>query len=183
MHRREQLIYMNLQNVTLVLLTVAAVCTDLRSGKVPNSIIASGLACGVIGNICFQGWPGLWQSLAGAALPMLLLPLFYYHMIGAGDIKLLSMTGALTGPACAYRIIICTFLIGGIVSAILLIQRGTFHSRFHYFLEYIDELKRKKTPVPYLDGVSDDGKFCFTVPVLLAVLWILSAGPASGTCP
>ena len=169
---------MYVQYITLVLLTTGAALADLRGGRVPNSVIASGLLCGAAGSVFDRGLSGLLLCTGGAALPLLLLaPLWYFHMIGAGDIKLLSMAGAFCGPAASFRILIYTFLIGGIFSFVLLIRRGTFHSRFHYFLSYIKSLDGKRVP-SYLDGVSEDGRFCFALPILCGVLWEMLPGSA-----
>lgn len=172
---------MNLQDVTLVLLTTGAALADLRCGRVPNGIVAAGFVCGTAGSLFLRGPYGLLFSFAGAAFPLLLLaPLYYFHMIGAGDVKLLAMAGVFSGPAASFRILLYTFLIGGIVSLILLIRRGTFHSRFQYFLNYISCLDGSR-PAPYLDGVSRDGRFCFAVPVLAGVL--LQIANAAGILP
>ena len=162
---------MDIHEVTLLLLTSAAACVDLRTGKIPNSIIAAGLICGFAGNCVRDGVPGGLFSLLGAAEPLLfLILLFYLHMIGAGDIKLLCMAGAFTGPVRAFHILIYTFLIGGVFSLVLLIKRGTVRSRLQYFTKYIGVCLSECRAKSYLEGVGEDGRFCFSVPILLGIL-------------
>ena len=162
---------MDIHETTLLLLSCAASCADLRTGKIPNSIIAAGLACGLFGGFIRNGPAGEITALLGAAEPLLFLIIFFYlHMMGAGDIKLLSVAGAFTGPVRIMHILIYTFLIGGIYSSLLLIKRGNVHSRFHYVIEYIRDWFSTGRPGSYLDGALEDGKFSFSVPILLGIL-------------
>lgn len=166
---------MDVIECTLLVLACAAAAADLRTGQIPNRLIATGLCCALLGNLLQSGCEGVFSSLLGGAVPLLTLYLlFAFHMIGAGDIKFLIMAGAFTGPVRIFTILIDTFLIGGVFSVLLLIKRGNIHSRFLYFAQYINEWLEKGRPGSYLEGVTQDGRFCFSVPILLGILaeWV-----------
>ena len=75
---------------TLLVLACAAAAADLRTGQIPNRLIATGLCCALLGNLLQSGYEGVFSSLLGGAVPLLTLYLlFTFHMIGAGDIKFL----------------------------------------------------------------------------------------------
>ncbi len=82
----------------LFLLLAASLVSDLRTSKIKNFSIVFFLIAGILSNYCLKGIAGLKVSCAGAAMPVLLLGLFFYlGLLGAGDIKLYSTIGALLG--------------------------------------------------------------------------------------
>ena len=164
--------------VTLLLLLSGAAVCDLRQGKIPNSLICAGMLCALTGRLLGSGPGGLANGLLGALLLFLLTVwLWLFRMIGAGDVKLLSMAGSFAGPVMAFRFLILSFLFGSLISLVLLIRRGNIHSRFQYFAVYIQTLIRTGKVRPYLPGVTEDGKMCFSVPVLAGVVSALLLEP------
>ncbi len=160
----------NYSTLLLLTLTGAAAVSDLKRGIIPNSLVVTGIACAFTAGILTDGFRGLCLSAAGMCVPLLLLfLLFSLGMMGAGDIKLLCAAGSFLGPKNVLGIICWSFLFGGAISALLLIKRRNFFSRFHYFFEYLHESVRSRHPPPYMDHAGEDGKFCFAVPVFLAV--------------
>lgn len=78
-----------MSSLFLLAVTGAAVLWDIRTGKVPNFLIAAGLGTASWFRLTELGIFGFWRFLGGSALPLLLLAvLFYFRMLGAGDIKL-----------------------------------------------------------------------------------------------
>ena len=70
------------------------------------------------------GWIPLSQSLLGlAACGLLMLVCFVLFRIGGGDVKLLAMLGAFTGPEQGITAMLWTFVLGGCVGLIVLIWR------------------------------------------------------------
>ena len=64
-------------------------------------------------------------ALAGAALgAALLLPFYAIRALGAGDVKLLAGLGALLGPQLLVSVAVYGALVGGVMSAIILLARG-----------------------------------------------------------
>jgi prepilin peptidase CpaA len=98
----------------LLLLLLAAVVFDLRSHRIPNWLVFSGLLLGVAFHTFISyGW-GLGYALKGAAVGFgLFLPLYLLHGMGAGDVKLMAMVGAFLGPASALGAVLTTLIAGG----------------------------------------------------------------------
>ena len=118
----------------LALILAAAVAHDLHTRRIPNALILAGWGMAF-------GWhllsaPGAWSfdpvepgalglggSLAGAAALMLaFLPFYVFRIMGAGDVKLMSVVGAFFGvspdawvqlPGVALTVLVC----GGLLSA------------------------------------------------------------------
>ena len=112
----------------VIVLVIVAASTDIATRRIPNRVIAIGLAAA----LCVQVWlhgasNGGLEWLAGAACGFaLLLPFYLQRGMAAGDVKLLLTIGAWVGPAMTFRIALATFLIGGVWSLGLAVSRGRF---------------------------------------------------------
>jgi Flp pilus assembly protein, protease CpaA len=102
-----------------------------------------------------------------------------FHMLGAGDIKLLSAVGGFLGVPAILKCMIVSFLSGAVLSIGIILVCGNLPQRltkfFNYFQTYFTKRKyQKKTePVPYYDGKWGMECIHFSVPVLMGVLlWI-----------
>ena len=82
-----------------VVISAMAVWMDLKDASVDNGWILFSFMIGFLIQITENGPKGGVIFLAGVAVPVLLLGiLFIFHMIGAGDIKLLCALGGIMGP-------------------------------------------------------------------------------------
>ncbi len=160
------------QMIAMVFLCTAAVLTDLSFGKIPNGITAAGLAMGFSYQAADKAWLGIPLYLGGALLPVVLLGiLYYFRMIGAGDIKLLCAIGGFLGPADCFSCLTAAVLFGGVMALTVMLAKGNVWKRWLYFTEYVGEYSRTGRWRSYLEGTEKDARFCFSVPVLLSVLW------------
>jgi prepilin peptidase CpaA len=99
--------------VPMLVLTVAAAVSDLRSGKIPNPLILCGLSFGIGLSLLSPASPGPLMSLAGFATGLLLLlPGYLLHFTGAGDLKLLATLGIFGGPGILLQVFVAS-AIGG----------------------------------------------------------------------
>lgn len=166
-----------IHEMVLILIAVLAAESDLLWRTIPNTLVLGGMLCGMAGSVVSGGLPGLGKSLCGMALPFLMLSvLFYFHMIGAGDIKLFMAAGSFAGPSGILQILVNSFLAGGVFSLVILIKRDNFIPRLHYLAGYIVQLRQqslrfKERPASYLDGTGEDGRFCFALPIGLCILY------------
>ena len=114
--------------------------------------------------------------LAGVAVPVLLLGiLFIFHMIGAGDIKLLCALGGIMGPRTVMECIVYSLLAGAGISLAILISTGGIRRRFLYLYQYMNEFYCTGEIRPYYrKGMSFPENFHFTVPIFLSA--VLYAG-------
>lgn len=100
----------------LALLGLAA-WHDLRHYRIPNALTLGGAGLALVLSMVLPGGQGWAPSLLGWITGLLfLLPLFALRAMGAGDVKLLAMAGAFTGPAGALAIGLYTLIAGGVLA-------------------------------------------------------------------
>lgn len=158
----------------LLFLTGTAAVFDIRSQKIPNLLIITGGLLGFSYQFSGGGWSGGCAYFSGVFLTMLLPGLLYvFRMIGAGDVKLLGVIGGFLGPADGFRFMIFTFLVGGVISAALLIQRRNLFSRFFYLKTYISQYLQTREWSPYRKEGCEDGYLHFSVPTLISLICFL----------
>ncbi|MGH8807496.1 MAG: A24 family peptidase [Noviherbaspirillum sp.] len=120
----------------LFALLLGAVWFDVRSFRIPNLLVFSGAASGLILNSvlpegsgfvsALPGAIGFWKALAGLGLGLaILLPMYMLRAMGAGDVKLMAMVGAFLGPRAILGAIFLTLLIGGVLSLLAALRHGT----------------------------------------------------------
>jgi prepilin peptidase CpaA len=101
--------------VLLTVVLVTAMCTDLRSSRIPNWLTFPAMGAALVGHAWLGGFPGALFSLAGLGAGLgLFLILYVTGSIGAGDVKLMAAVGALVGP---YGALVCGLLammVGGL---------------------------------------------------------------------
>ena len=115
----------------LAALAIAAAAFDLRARRVPNWLSLAGVVLGISGNLWLGRWPGLWSSLEGLGLALLIyLPLYLLRAVGAGDAKLMAAAGAIAGPANWIVIMIFTALFGGVAAIVLIAIKRRWRSTF-----------------------------------------------------
>lgn len=152
-----------------VLVTVAF-AMDLHRQKISNIWILTGWVLGFGLQAAYNGWMGAAGFFVGAAVPILwLFPLFYFRMLGPGDIKLLSVLGGLLGYHAVIRLTIFSFFFGGILALGLLITSGMFGFRFRYFANYFRNYLKDRKHRPYYKTGGRAENFHFTLPILLGV--------------
>lgn len=152
-------------------IVLAAVCGDLRSGRIPNRLIVAGLLVGMICQIVQHRVAGLVLFLGGSQLPVLLLGvLFYFRMIGAGDVKLFCVVGGFLGAPGLLRCMALAGIFGAIWSAGILWKRHLWTERIGYFVQYVSGYAKNRHWKSYLDGVDEAGKIPLSLPILASVL-------------
>ena len=93
----------------------AAVVTDLRDRRIPNSVTVTGLVLALVLSLVTDG-PNLTSALAGAGLALLLsFPVFALGGVGAGDAKLFTAVGAFVGPLGVIAVVVYGGLAGGAI--------------------------------------------------------------------
>ncbi len=105
------------------LLLLAGVITDLRARKVYNWMIVAGLALAIIQVLYVFGLSALGPALMAGGLALLLtLPLVLVGVLGAGDMKLLTVFGIATSYSAVISVTLYSFVwaaIFGLIHAIL----------------------------------------------------------------
>ncbi|MDD5803712.1 prepilin peptidase [Blautia sp. HCP3S3_H10_1] len=148
-----------------------AVLMDLQREKVDNGWL---LFCTLL-SLFTQLWErdagNFITWICGLLFPVLLLGvLFVFRMLGAGDIKLLSVIGSLIGPVKILKCISYSFLIGAVISAAIMISNGIICQRILYFLHYIHAYFETGKREPYYKCGMPLENFHFTVPIFFSAL-------------
>lgn len=133
--------------VMLAGLTVTAGLCDLRSRRIPNWLVFSGLVFGLGVNFYVFGWSGLGRSFIGAGLAAAVyLPLFALRAMGGGDAKLMIAAGSLAGPWNWFLIFLLTAVIGGVVAVIVLLFKGILRNTLGNVAHILNELGHLRAP-------------------------------------
>lgn len=161
----------DIQNLALLCIVGTAVLLDLQKGRIPNGIIVTGILWGGAWQLFGNGVMGILLFLGGVFLPILLFgAVYYFRMMGAGDIKLMCVIGSFLGPSDCFSCITAAILFGGMISLVLVLRRHNFSQRLICLSDYIDQYSRERKWSPYLAQVKESARFCFSVPLLLGTL-------------
>ena len=110
----------------VIALVIAAASTDSQCRRIPNILVAAGLAGALFVQCWLRGIPaGAAAWLAGAVVGLgLFLPFYLLRGMAAGDVKLLAMIGAWTGPTLVFYVALVTSVIGGVWMLAVTARRG-----------------------------------------------------------
>lgn len=123
--------------LTLLILSVA-VWMDVRSCRISNRLIGTGLVLGFLVQVEQCGIRGMGIFLVNISIPVILLYLlFLMRALGAGDIKLFSVISSIWNLKVVSVTIIAAFLVGAVLSLGKLIYQRNLFSRLCVFQNYI----------------------------------------------
>lgn len=117
---------LTLLELALVVVLIAASVRDLMERRIPNKLLLAGLCAAAMLHAA-SGAPVhlLSQFLAGLATGLLLFfPLYLVRGMAAGDVKLMAVVGAFTGPLMALHIALATFCYGGLMALVIVVAKG-----------------------------------------------------------
>ena len=127
--------------------------------KIKNSWILFSMLIGFGYDLWRGGWNGTAFFISGTGIPLVVLGwLFYFRMLGSGDIKLFCVLGGIMGPVHILWCIWYAFLTGGLLSLAILILCGGFSQRIQYLVKYMKTYIRTGERKAYWDCV---GKYSF----------------------
>lgn len=150
----------------LGILLLAAMICDLFRRKIPNIIIVLGFSY------------SLWRHGFGAILPMLVVyilffPLFYFRVLGAGDIKLMGMLAGILGSLSGLNCIILAWLLAGLYSFLRLAAGQSLTMRILYFLAYFRQFFNTGERKTYLVTAEDVRRYTIPFSVPLGAAYFL----------
>lgn len=148
-----------------------AVLMDLQMAQVENGWILFSMTTAFLWRFMQEGMRGIPDYVLGMLLPLAALGcLFYFRMLGSGDIKLFCALGCVMGPSAIGKCIICSFVLGAVISLAILIFYGSFLTRILYFIRYFHNFFRTGEVTPYCRKGMTLENFHFTVPVFMSVM-------------
>ncbi len=151
-----------------------AVIWDYKECKIPNMLIVIGWAAGLICTVNNGGKAVIPDRLAGALLPVaVLMILFKIRVLGAGDIKLISVMGMFYGVKSVTFIIIYSFIMGAVVALIKMIYKRNLVIRLQYLANYfINSYSMRK--VSKYEGMEDESSIIhFSLCIAFATVFII----------
>jgi prepilin peptidase CpaA len=150
---------------------ITAALQDIFAGKVTNRLIATGLVTGLVFQVMEHGAWGIWFFLGNISVPIVLLYLlFQMRALGAGDIKLFSMTGGILTIGELCRCMVYTFLAAGLAAFFVLTFDRDRRRKLFGAMCYLAGIFRTKTIIPYrVTKESGKGHFAFAVFILFGV--------------
>lgn len=109
----------------LSILLLIACWQDFHDYRIKNNLIIIGTIFGIALNTFLSADTGFLDSTAGLGLGLLLLlPLYLLRVMGAGDVKLLAMTGAFVGPHDIFWVFLYTLVAGGLLALVVSLRHG-----------------------------------------------------------
>jgi prepilin peptidase CpaA len=158
------------QGLFLLPIGLLAVLFDLRKDKIPNALILAGLVLGCFFQIVQARLLGMIVFLGGIGLPLILgAGIYYFRMMGAGDIKLLAVAGGFLGPQKAFYCTIVSLIVGSVLSLLLLLKRRNLKERILYFYSYMNRQQFGGWE-PYLNEQDRGGRMHFAAAIFGALL-------------
>jgi prepilin peptidase CpaA len=129
-------------NLLLILLLSICVFTDLRERKIYNAVLLPFFCIGMIINILSSGLSGLEQSFLGmiVGLGILFVPYLLGGM-GAGDVKLLAVIGAVKGMMFVLMAAFYMALAGGILALLVILFHKGIKTRLYQIVYFFHGLR------------------------------------------
>lgn len=152
---------------------VAAVClTDYRWTRIPNRMILLIFLYGMGFRYWDAGGGGIAGFLVNGIVVLLLLyPLFKIGAVGAGDVKLFSVTAGCLSGQDVPCFLISSLLIAALISLIKIFREHSGRERFCYLCAYLKDVCRSGHFSPYPVNVeTKKAGVCLAGPVFLSLL-------------
>jgi prepilin peptidase CpaA len=120
-----QLLPRLLAGVVFTLLLVLACASDVRSRRIPNTLVLWTAVLGVSYSLTLlPGVQGALRAAEGMAVGLILwLPFSVLHMLGDGDVKFFAAASAWLGPTAAVQAAVLSALFGALL-ALVWLARG-----------------------------------------------------------
>lgn len=142
-----------LQNIFLMVYLFIAVVMDFSTRKIKNLWILGGMAAGILFNMISGGIIETGFAFARMLLPLALLPLFGFGILGAGDIKLFMVIAFFQRWENLWKVVASAFILGAIAALCKLIITKGFRKRFSYLRNYILQVASTGNIRTYRTGV------------------------------
>ncbi|TCO78687.1 A24 family peptidase [Marinisporobacter balticus] len=140
-------------NLILIIVLIICVLTDIKERRIYNKVIFPSLLLAFLSHLNLGGWQNLYTSLIGfgVGFGLLFIP-YFLGGIGAGDVKLLALIGALKGPSFVFYTSLYMAIAGGIIAFILLFLQKRLHITLQGLFFYLYSLKHGIKVPSFIDN-------------------------------
>ena len=166
-----------------MLLGVAVWC-DVTSRRIPNWLVFTGMALGLVlngvlpkgfgFNSYLPGGLGWIASLEGLAIGLaVMLPLYLLRAMGAGDVKLMAMVGAFLGVEQVLGAVVATFLVGGVMALAIALKTRVLMQVMSNLKQmmFLGAVKVSAGQVPSLEGTAvSTGRLPYAVAIAVGTM-------------
>jgi prepilin peptidase CpaA len=157
--------------IPLMLLLCAAAWHDAKSFRIPNAIIATGVALGIALNSSLPEGLGFSAAALGMLVGLVgLFPLYLLRIWGAGDVKLMAVVGAFLGVPDLLGSLLISLLVGGILAVLVALQRRTGRlliENLRYAVYQLLFSLQTRSANAVEAPASSAGKVAYAIPILL----------------
>ncbi len=172
--------------VILLILLLGTAYFDLKESRIPNLFILFGLATGILYRLFWLHDKDFLLLILGIVFPIVLFsPLFLIRAMGAGDIKLMAVTGAFFSMSDNIKCMILAIFIAGIIALLKLLIYRNVRERFRYGFIYYKNLWLSvatggNVEMPYMlkedEETMKEAGIHFAVPLLISAMIIVGGG-------
>jgi prepilin peptidase CpaA len=161
-----------MRQVVLLLLLFIAAIMDLFYLKIKNGLILTGIAMGLYFSYFNNGRIGIQESLIGMMVPLAVLSIpYYFHMLGAADIKLFMVLGCFYGLSGTTECLLPIVISGGVLSIVKISYKKNLTKRLKYLKDYFESYALTRQVLPYYRGSMDkDAVIPLAIPIFLGVV-------------
>jgi prepilin peptidase CpaA len=111
--------------IPLLALLVLAAREDARTRRIPNWLVLLGLCSAIVVRYFLEGSPGLLSAATGTLIAGgLLFPGWLLGWTGAGDVKLMAVSGAWLGAAVGGMAVLFSLIAGGVFALVAATRHG-----------------------------------------------------------
>ncbi len=146
--------------------------TDLAWGRIFNWMTLPLFFTGLVVSFNLYSWSGLTQALLGALVGLAFFgPLFFFGVMGGGDVKYMLALGALGGAQYSIEVALLSIVLGGVFGFLLLLFTGKlpdFFRRMYFFLMTL-AVREMKAELPALNRKLT---MPFGIPLAVAAVWV-----------
>ncbi|ASK62852.1 prepilin peptidase [Virgibacillus phasianinus] len=155
------------QFIILIIFLCIVFYYDVRQSRIPNWLNVSGALVGLLYHLLVNQIDGLLNSVFGLlAGGLILLLLYFFKAIGAGDVKLFAAIGAICGVLFTLYAVMYSIIFAGIIGLIILLFTKTFLINMTLAFLHIMESIKDRTLTPLDDfkkNVSNRFPFIYAV--------------------
>ncbi|MCR5452074.1 MAG: A24 family peptidase [Lachnospiraceae bacterium] len=171
-------------SVAILMYLFVAAIYDLRYRIIPNELVLLGIVAGASYSIIFISFSSLWiYSFHLLITVILLFPLFYFRVVGAGDVKLFAVVSPFLQTDTFIILFITAILTGGIFSLIQTFRYKDYFIRFFCLNSYLHSCLLDHKIKRYESKSEKNRQLPFAVCIFIGFVFIFLKGALNWRIP